>query len=132
MIIEIRTYRLEPGTGHTFARLLHEESVPMLRQFGIRVLDHGTSLVAEDGHEEGYLIRAFPDLNTRAAQEESFYGSESWLAGPREAVVSRISSYHTIVLEVPEEAVVALEANRGSPSPASRLNRDNAMRRQTS
>ncbi|GAB3297968.1 hypothetical protein GCM10027563_40960 [Parasphingorhabdus pacifica] len=81
----------------------------MLRRFGIRVLDHGISLVAEDGYEEGYLVRAFPDLDTRAAQEESFYGSESWMSGPREAIVSRISSYHTIVLEAPEEAAVALE-----------------------
>ncbi|WP_243794719.1 hypothetical protein [Saccharopolyspora gloriosae] len=109
MIIEIRTYRLEPGTGESFARLLREESVPMLRRFGIRVLDHGNSLVAEDGHEEAYLVRAFPDLETRAAQEETFYGSAAWKSGPREAIVSRISSYHTIVLETSEQAAASLD-----------------------
>ncbi|MGW0894446.1 hypothetical protein [Saccharopolyspora sp. NPDC002578] len=108
MIIEIRTYRLEPGTGESFAGLLRDRSVPMLRRSGIRVLDHGLSAVAEDGHEEAYLIRAFPDLETRVAQENAFYGGDAWKTGPREEIVSRISSYHTIVLEVPEQAATSL------------------------
>jgi hypothetical protein len=109
VILEIRTYRLKPGTGDEFVRLMREESVPLLAKFGIRVVDCGASLVAEDGHEEAYLIRAFASLEAHREQEETFYGSAAWRLGPREAIVTRIESYHTIVLEASEETVLALQ-----------------------
>ena len=58
----------------------------------IRVVDFGASLVAEDGHEEAYLIRAFPSLEAHREQEETFYSSDAWRLGPREAIVSRSTS----------------------------------------
>lgn len=85
----------------------------MLDEFGIRVVDCGPSLVAEDGHEEAYLMRAFASLEERDRQEEGFYGSAAWQVGPREAIVSRIESYHTIVLDVPDAAVSALRGAGG-------------------
>ncbi len=112
MILEIRTYRLKPGTRDEFVRLMREESVPLLEQAGIRVVDCGASLVAEDGHEEAYLIRAFESLAAHREQEERFYGSDAWRLGPRDAILSRIESYHTIVLEAPEETVQALQRRR--------------------
>ncbi|MFI7536677.1 NIPSNAP family protein [Streptosporangium sp. NPDC049376] len=107
MILEIRTYRLKPGTGDEFVRVMQEESVPLLEKAGIRVVDCGASLVAEGGHEEAYLIRAFASLEEHHRQEEAFYGSDAWRHGPREAIVSRIDSSHTIVLDVPERAAEA-------------------------
>lgn len=108
MILEVRTYRLKPGTSGEFLRVMREESVPLLERAGLRVVDFGRSLVAEDGHEEAYLIRAFGSLEEHERQEREFYGSEAWLTGPREAIVSRIESYHTIAMETSEEAVEAL------------------------
>jgi len=108
MILEIRTYRLLPGTRDEFVRVMREEASPLLAKHGLTVVDSGPSLADEDGHEEAYLIRAFPSLAARDELEEEFYGSDEWLQGPREAVVSRIESYHTIVIEVPEAAVRAL------------------------
>ena len=102
MIIEIRTYRLHPGTSAEFVRVMREESMPLLAAAGIRVLAYGASLVAEDGHEEAYIIRAFDSLAERDRQEVEFYGSEAWRQGPREAIVSRIQQYHTIVIEGPD------------------------------
>lgn len=99
MIVEIRTYRLRPGTGAEFARLMREDARPLLDDAGIRVLDSGLSLVAEDGHEEAYLIRVFASLDERDRLEGAFYGGEVWLKGPRDAVLACIESYHTIVLE---------------------------------
>lgn len=106
-ILEIRTYRLKPGTRDEFLRVMREDALPLLQEYGIRVPDYGRSLVDEDGHEEAYLIRAFTSLAERDGQEELFYGSDAWREGPREAIVSRIESYHTIVIEVPEAAVEA-------------------------
>ena len=99
MIIEIRTYRLKPGTRDEFVRVMREESAPLLEAAGIRVVALGASLVDEDGDETAYLIRGFDSLEQHAAQEEAFYASEAWRSGPREAIVSRIESYHTVVVE---------------------------------
>jgi len=107
VILEIRTYRLKPGTGEEFVRVMQQESVPLLEKAGIRVVECGASLVAEGGHEEAYLIRAFASLAQHREQEDAFYGSDAWRHGPREAIVSRIDSYHTIVLDVPEDAAQA-------------------------
>ena len=108
MILEIRTYRLRPGTSDEFVRVMREEAAPLLARFGIRVVAAGASLVREDGHEEAYLIRAFPSLAVRDRQEAAFYGSAAWRDGPREAVLSRIESYHTVVLETAEQSVEVL------------------------
>ncbi|MGC5019549.1 NIPSNAP family protein [Micromonospora sp. DT47] len=106
MILEIRTYRLRPGTIDEFVRVMREEATPLLARFGITVVTAGASLVREDGHEEAYLIRAFPSLAVRDEQEEAFYGSDAWRDGPREAILSRIESYHTVVLETDQSVEV--------------------------
>lgn len=109
MILEIRTYRATPGARDELLRLLRDEGLPLLDQHGITVVALGPSLVEEDGHQEAYLIRAFASLPARAAQEAAFYGSEQWRTGPREAILSRIESYHTVVIETSEQAVRALQ-----------------------
>jgi hypothetical protein len=109
VILEIRTYRLKPGTRDEFVRVMREEAVPLLEEAGIRVVDCGASLVAEDGHEEAYLIRAFASLEEHREQEDRLYGSDAWRLGPREAIVSRIDSYHSVVLEVSEQVAQAFQ-----------------------
>lgn len=96
MIIEIRTYRLKPGAAQEFLRVMHEEAFPLLEKFGLRVLAGGLTLAEGD---DAYLIRAFDSLEHRDQQEAEFYGSDEWKNGPREAVISRIESYHTVVLD---------------------------------
>jgi NIPSNAP len=108
VILEIRTYRLRPGTRDEFVRVMRDEGMPLLAAHGIDVVDCGPSLADEDGHEEAYLIRAYPSLDAREAQEEAFYGSAEWRDGPREAIVARIEAYHTIVIGSTEAAVGAL------------------------
>lgn len=112
MILEIRTYRLKPGTIDEFVRVMREEAAPLLASGGIRVVAAGPSLVREDGHEEAYLIRAFPSLAERDEREAAFYGGEAWRTGPREAILSRIESYHTVVLETSEAAGDVLSGHR--------------------
>ena len=110
MILELRTYRLDPGTTEEFVRLTGGESAELLERHGIRVVASGASLVPEtEGIEEAYLIRAFASLEERERQESSFYSSAEWTDGPREAVLACIESYHTVVLDVSEEAVLSLE-----------------------
>ncbi|MFE7620694.1 NIPSNAP family protein [Streptomyces sp. NPDC057496] len=104
MVLEICTYLLKPGTGLEFSEVMREESVPLLRRAGIRVVDHGASMADEDGREEAYLIRAFSSMEQRHRQKKEFYDSDAWRQGPREAIVSRILESHTVVLD-PEEGL---------------------------
>ncbi len=53
-LVEIRSYRLKPGTAGEFDRLVREVSVPMLRRGGIDVVACGPSLRDEDAY---YLMR---------------------------------------------------------------------------
>lgn len=98
MIVEIRTYGLKPGTSEEFLHAM-DEAQPLLAAAGLTVIAYGLSLVAEDGNETAYLIRSFASLEERDALEAAFYGSDAWRQGPREAVVSRIQSLHTVVLQ---------------------------------
>jgi len=91
---------------------MRDVSLPMLERHGITVVDCGASLVAEDGHEEAYLIRAFSSLAAHAEQEARFYGSDEWRNGPREEILACIEQYHTIVLEVSRETVDGLLSRR--------------------
>lgn len=94
-IIEIRTYTLKAGSGAAFHRAVVEESLPMLRRWGVDVVACGPSLDDEDSY---YLIRAYPSLEDRQRDQDAFYGSDEWRNGPRETIVSQIESHITVVL----------------------------------
>ena len=103
MVVELRTYRLTPGSASAFVDLMRAEALPLLADHGMTVLGCGLSLDAdEEPQPDAYLIRSFASVEERAALEASFYGSRAWIDGPREAVLALIVSFHTVVLEVPD------------------------------
>jgi hypothetical protein len=112
MILEIRTYRLKRGTRDEFVRLMREAAVPLLAEAGVDTVRCGASLVDEDGNEEAYLMRAFPDLHAHEAQESAFYSSEAWRSGPRDAILACIESYHSVAIETTASAVDELREHR--------------------
>ena len=116
VVLEIRTYRLAPGTVDEFLALMREQALPLLLEVGIDVVALGPSL-DDDGEPQvdSYLMRTFASIEERAAAEEAFYGSERWIDGPREAILSRIESFHTIVLEVPAAVVEGLRDEFATP-----------------
>lgn len=105
VLMEIRTYRLRPGTDEEFNRLVTRRCVPLLAEFGIRVLRAGPSEATEDGARDYVLVRTFDSLGVREEQESRFYGSAQWRDGPRAEMLAMIESYHTVVLTVPAPAV---------------------------
>lgn len=96
-IVEIRSYNLHPGTRPEFHRLVIEESVPLLERWDVDLVAFGPSPHDDRSY---FLIRAFADLDDRQRSEDAFYGSDEWKDGPRDAILSLIESYTTIVLEV--------------------------------
>ena len=104
-VVEIRTYRLKPGTRDTFDRVFAEAAGPMLARWGVDVVGFGSSLHDPDSF---YLIRRYDDAAAREKSQGAFYGSDEWKNGPRDAVLACIESYVTVVLPMDDAAVAAL------------------------
>lgn len=100
-LLEIRTYRLKPGTLEAFDKAMHEHVVPMLRSKGMDVVAYGKS-----DHEEAtyHLVRAYDSREALEAEQAAFYGSSEWRDGPRSALVDRIETYLNTLLWVSQEA----------------------------
>ncbi len=75
-VLEIRTYRLKPGTTAAFHDSVAERSVPLLCRFDIDVVRFGPSEQNEQGVEEYVLMRSFESMTARDEQEDRFYGSQ--------------------------------------------------------
>jgi Uma2 family endonuclease len=105
--VEFRAYNLRPGTRDEFHRLVVEESLPLLDRHGMDVVACGPSPHDEDSY---YLVRSFASLAAREREEDAFYGSQEWRSGPREAIVSRIESMTSVVIELDEATVNGLRA----------------------
>ncbi|MBZ0316620.1 MAG: NIPSNAP family protein [Anaerolineae bacterium] len=104
-IIEIRSYNLKSGTRANFRQMFVEESLPMLKRWGVDVVAFGPSPHDEDSY---YLIRAYQDLADRQRSQDEFYGSDEWRQGPREPLIAMIDTYTSVVLEVDEATLQGL------------------------
>jgi len=112
-LVEIRAYRLKPGTRADFHVAVSERALPMVRAYGMDVVAHGPAPHDPDGY---FLVRSFANLAELSAQEDEFYGSAPWRDGPREALVSRIETYLDTLLWLSPAAIDDLRA--GNPAPA--------------
>ena len=104
-LIEIRSYSLKAGTRDEFHRLFLEEAFPLLKRWNVDVVSYGPSLHDENSY---YLMRRFDSLAHREDSEDSFYGSDEWRQGPREAIVACIEQYTEFVIEVDENTLQGL------------------------
>jgi hypothetical protein len=94
-VLDLRTYKLKPGVGEQFARILADDALPMLERFGIEVAAHGPSL---DDADTYYLVRCFGSAAERNERLDAFYGSEEWRRRHRERVLALIDSFHVLLL----------------------------------
>jgi hypothetical protein len=105
-ILEIRSYKLKPGAGAEFHRLVQEHSIPMLRRWGVDVVAYGPSAHDADSY---YLMRSYASLADRQQSQDAFYGSDEWRLGPREAILALIDSHTSVVIEVDEATLRGLQ-----------------------
>lgn len=112
-VLEIRSYRLQPGSRAEFHRLMAERSAPLLRAWGMDVVRFGPSLHEPDAY---FLMRAFDSLEHLEQSQAAFYAAPAWRQGPREAIVARILTDANTALELPVAAIDALrDAATASP-----------------
>ena len=111
-LVEIRAYRLEPGTRDAFHAAVTRQALPMVRAYGMDVVAHGPTPHDDNGY---FLVRSFASLAQLTAQEDEFYGSAAWREGPREALVSRIETYVDTLLWLSPAAIADLRAGNVPP-----------------
>ena len=103
--IEIRSYDLKPGARSEYHRLFLEAATPLLQRQNVDVVAYGPSLHDENSY---YLIRRFDGLHHREESEDTFYNSDEWRKGPREADIALIENYTEVVLELDNATVQGL------------------------
>ncbi len=111
-LVEIRAYRLKPGTRDDFHAAVTTRALPMVRAYGMDVVTHGPVPNDDNGY---FLVRSFASLAQLTAQEDEFYGSAPWREGPREALVSRIETYVDTLLWLSPAAIDDLRAGNAPP-----------------
>jgi len=111
-LVEIRAYRLKPGTRDDFHAAVTLQALPMVRAHGMDVVAHGPVANDDNGY---FLVRSFATLDELKTQEDGFYGSAAWREGPREALVSRLDTYVDTLLWLSPAAIDDLRAGNGPP-----------------
>jgi quinol monooxygenase YgiN len=101
-LLEVRTYRLKPGTADAFHHAVRTKAVPMLKAKGMDVVAYGRS----DHEEETYfLVRSYASREALETEQAEFYGSDEWKSGPRSELVDKIQTYVNTLLWASESAV---------------------------
>ena len=89
-LVEVRTYRLRPGTSAVFHDAFVNRGIPLVKSAGMDVVAFGLSAGDPDGY---FLLHAFASLEDRQATEDAFYASDAWRKGPRQSIIEHIESY---------------------------------------
>lgn len=108
-IVEIRTYKLKPGGQAEFHRLVCEKGVPLLHEWKTDVVAYGPSASEPDAY---FLVRAYDSVQELNESQDSFYASDAWRKGPREAIMALIESTTGASFSLSPEAVDALRQVR--------------------
>ena len=103
MVIEMRTYRLKPGTRPEFLEIFRTRSVPAHREIGMTIA--GPFLSVEDP-DTFFFMRGFPDLESREPMKAQFYEGELWNRELESVLMPMIDRYDVVVVEGPPEIVL--------------------------
>jgi hypothetical protein len=95
-VIEIRTYRAQPGERGELIRLLQDQLFPVHRDLGIQVL--GVFPSAEDDDTLVWL-RAFPDADSREALTKALYSGSQWTDELAGLILPLIAEHSVAVIE---------------------------------
>lgn len=101
-VIEVRSYELKANAQAAFERLFLDEVVPLLAAWGHRIVFAGHSLHRDDAF---VLIRSYDSEDHRRASQDSFYSSDDWRNGPREALLAMIDSFTSGVLPITNDTL---------------------------
>ena len=96
MIIEMRTYKLKPGTRDRFLEIFRTKSVPAHDEIGMKIL--GPFLSIEDP-DTFFFMRGFPDLESREPMKAKFYEGELWKRELENLLMPMIEKYDVVLVD---------------------------------
>jgi hypothetical protein len=94
-IIEVRTYRAQPGQRDKLMELLRTGAFPVHRQLGMRVLGPFPSVEDRDTF---VWLRAFPEAASRNPMKDAFYGGRPWLKELEGLMLPLIADYGAVAV----------------------------------
>lgn len=103
-VIEVRCYELKANAQAAFEKLFLEEVEPLLAAWGHRIVFAGRSLHGDDTF---VLIRSYDSEDHRRASQDSFYSSDDWRNGPREAMLAMIDRFTSGVLPITNDTLAS-------------------------
>ena len=96
MIIEMRTYKTQPGKREEFLAVFAAKSVPAHQEIGMKILGPFRSI---DDPDTFFFMRGFPDLESRDPIKARFYEGELWKNELEAIAMPMIDSYDVILCE---------------------------------
>ena len=102
MIIEMRTYKLQPGCRENFLEIFRTKSVPAHEEIGMKIL--GPFLSVEDP-DTFFFMRGFPDLDSREPMKAKFYEGELWKRELENVLMPMIEKYDVVLVDDPKGLV---------------------------
>jgi len=109
-LLEMRLFKVVPGTRTEFDRISREGTIPLMRRHGITVIAYGPSVDDDDSY---FLLRAFASKEQRAEQSESLYATAEWMENYDGPVMAMIDSYQTAVTPANRHVVQQLTDGLG-------------------
>ena len=99
MIIEMRTYKLKPGTRAEFLQIFRAKSMPAHAAIGMKIL--GPFLSIEDP-DIFFFMRGFPDLPSREPMKAQFYEGELWKSELESVLMPMLEKYEVVLVDDPD------------------------------
>lgn len=99
MIIEMRTYKTNPGKRSEFLDIFRSRSIPAHNEIGMKIL--GPFLSIEDP-DTFFFMRGFPDLSSREPMKAKFYEGELWKRELENVLMPMLDKYEVVLVEDPE------------------------------
>ena len=99
MIVEMRTYKMKPGTRAEFLEVFRSKSMPAHGEIGMKLL--GPFLSLEDA-DTFFFMRGFPDLASREPMKARFYEGELWKRELEGVLLPMIERYDVVLVDVPD------------------------------
>lgn len=95
-VIEVRTYRAQPGQRDKIMGLMRDRAFPVHQELGMRVLGPFPSA---DDPDTFVWLRAFPDRASRDPMKDAFYGGGPWVAELEALMMPLIAGYGAVLVE---------------------------------
>ena len=95
MIIEMRSYKTEPGRRADFLEVFCSQSIPAHAEIGMKILGPFLSV---DDPDTFFFMRGFPDFASREPMKARFYEGELWKCKLESILMPMLEKYEVIVV----------------------------------